>query len=382
MFSLIFLVACAAYVLLDLRLLTGLRNLARLDDPDGNPGYPFVTVLIAARNEETSLPRVLDALLAQDYPRDRLQIVVANDRSADGTGAVLRDYFARHPGRIEFVEVDAVEPGTSPKKNALRLGLARARGEWIAVTDADCTMGPGWLEAMSRLFRADTGMVLGLTAYAEPADGFRTAEGVRALEFVSYGVTAAALVGLGFPVIANANNLAYRRRAFDDAGGYDRHANIVSGDDDFALQEIHATGKWKTRYCPAPSAMVRTHAPATWAMFWEQRKRWASKCMLYRPRQALFLGAIFLFYAVIALLLVAGPWNAQAWILGLVGLGTKTAADYAVMRGGLRLFGLGRLLRHFPGTALLHIPLILAAVVAGGLTGFTWKGQKLSRKAR
>jgi hypothetical protein len=390
MFTILFLGACLAYVLLDLRLMRGLRLLNAGDRPDGrdeggSPGdQPMVTVLVAARDEETNLPRTLDALLAQDWPADKTQIVVVDDRSTDNTAGVLRDYAARFPGRVETVRVTALPEGVSPKKHALAQGLGIARGAWIAVTDADCTMGPRWLSRLACEFTDKTGMVIGFTAYDEPARGFSAAGGARALEFASHGVSAAALVGLGFPVIANANNLAYRRRAFDEAGAFARHGSVVSGDDDFTLQEIHATGRWEIRFCAAPETRVRTTPPETWRHFWEQRKRWAGKCLHYRPPQVAFLLLVFAFYAAIAGLLVAGLFHAGdgcPGLLGLAGLAIKTAADFAVMQRGLKIIGLSPLLRFFPLTAAMHIPLVIGAVIAGSLGSFTWKGQELKRKA-
>jgi hypothetical protein len=55
--------------------------------------------------------------------------------------------------------------------------------------------------------------------------------------------------------------------------------------------------------------------------------------------------------------------------------------DWLVMRNGLQLFGKRELLRHFASAAAVHIPLIIAAVIAGTLVGFTWKGQAHKRKA-
>ncbi|HEX2613299.1 MAG TPA: glycosyltransferase [Fibrobacteria bacterium] len=388
MLGLLFLFACVGYALLDLRLIRGLERLQEGSSRDplepSSVDLPVVTVLVAARDEEANLPRTLDALLAQDWPRDKLQVVVADDRSTDGTAAVLADYVARHPGLVEAVTVTELPPGMSPKKNALARGLDAARGEWIAVTDADCVMGPGWLAALAAEFGGNTGMVLGLTAYEEPPRGFEPAEGTRALEFVSYGIVASGLIGLGFPVMGNANNLAYRRRAFDEAGGFARHGAVVSGDDDFTLQEIHATGKWSVRYCVNPKALVRTAPPENWARFWEQRKRWAGKTVHYRRKQVFFLSLIFAFYASIALLLLAGLFHlgdGSLGLLGLAGLAVKTAADFAVMKKGLELFGLSPLLRFFPFTAALHIPVMVGSFLAGTFGGFTWKGQKMRTKA-
>jgi cellulose synthase/poly-beta-1,6-N-acetylglucosamine synthase-like glycosyltransferase len=380
-------VASILYVLLDLQLIRGLRQLEKKSTPETSRGtadtssFPSITVLIAARNEETNLPKVLEALLGQDYPKEKFQVLVIDDRSEDGTATVLRRYVENYPEQIGFLRVEAVPPGISPKKNALMQGLERAQSEWIATTDADCSMGPRWLSSLAQEFYPDTGMVLGLTAYQEPQKGLSSGFGTQALEFVSYGIVSAALVNLGFPVIANANNLAYRRRAFEEAGAFKRHGSVVSGDDDFILQEIHATGRWKIRYCATPTVLMRTLPPESWRHFWEQRKRWASKCGFYRPRQIAFLVAVFAFYAAIPLLLLGGFWNARWAAIGLSVFGVKTLADFAVMHAGLRIFRLRPLLRFFPFTALLHIPLLLAAVIAGNWSGFTWKGQRMTRKA-
>ena len=126
---------------------------------------------------------------------------------------------------------------------------------------------------------------------------------------------------------------------------------------------------------------MRTAPPDSWNHFWEQRKRWASKCGFYRKEPLMFLVAVFAFYAAVPLLLFAGFWSAHwAW-LGLIVFLIKSLADLAVMRVGLKIFRLNSLLRFFPFTAVLHIPLLLAAVVAGNWGGFTWKGQRLSSRA-
>ncbi len=415
MFTLLFLTACGVYVLLNLWLVRGLRLLraqkndrgpaATAEAAPGGADHPVISVLVAARDEEHNLPRTLTALLAQEWPVDKTQIIIINDRSTDGTAAVLDDFVARHPGRLEVVTVTDLPPGLSPKKHALARGLEIARGEWIAVTDADCIMGPRWLSRLAALWTPgesaaatadkDTtgaapgtadqrvGMVVGPTAYQAPRGDFTPSAGARALEFLSYGVCAAGLLGLGFPVIANANNIAYRREAFDAAGGFARH-NGLSGDDDFILQDIHATGRWSIRYCAHPESRVFTTPPETWAHFWEQRKRWAGKCVYYRVPQLVFLLFIFTFYATIAALLVAGLFglgDGTLGKLGLLGLGLKAGAELLVMREGLSLFNQFSLIRYFPFTALIHIPLVLGATVCGVFGQSTWKGQKLRVKA-
>jgi hypothetical protein len=247
-------------------------------------------------------------------------------------------------------------------------------------------MGPLWVSSLVEEFSEKTGLVLGMTSYYRLSPNGSSSPppfwGTQALEFISYGIVAAALVGLRFPVHGNANNIAYRRKVYDLASGFDGHGRIVSGDDDFLIQSIHALGRWDIRYAVRPESQVQTEPPLTLRQFWEQRKRWASKCGFYKPKQAAFLAAIFLFYSTILTFLVLGPvmGSLGLFLVGLGSWGVKTGMDYLVMRKGLTLFGRKELLSHFTSASLVHIPLIIAAVVAGTLVGFTWKGQIHKRK--
>lgn len=346
--------------------------------------FPHLSILVAARNEANHLPLLLRALLGQDYPADRFDIWIIDDRSSDETPEILKTFADRHPGRVFTRRVQGVPPGISPKKNALALALAEAQGDILVTTDADCLMSPLWLRTLVAHFTPGTGLVLGLTTYTR-TELRNYGETIADLEFASYAFVAAALVGLGFPVTGNANNIAYRREAHADQQKTLRHDHLISGDDDFLLQGIHATGKWGITYMTSPESAVTTAPPDHWRHFWEQRKRWASKCMHYQPRQVIFLSLIFVYFVGILLALPLGWMQAihgwvALWVFGLA-FGIKTLCDYQVMRAASRLFRQEHLMRGFVGAALLHIPLIVSAVVAGSLGSFTWKGQAFKTKA-
>jgi cellulose synthase/poly-beta-1,6-N-acetylglucosamine synthase-like glycosyltransferase len=83
----------------------------------GVADWPMVTVFVPAHNEELVISGMLDALLAQDYPAERLRIVPVNDRSSDRTAEIIDDYVARFPERITPFHRRAGEGG---KAAALR----------------------------------------------------------------------------------------------------------------------------------------------------------------------------------------------------------------------------------------------------------------------
>ncbi|MHC4219101.1 MAG: glycosyltransferase family 2 protein [Planctomycetota bacterium] len=115
---------------------------------DGGPPRPLVSVIIAARNEaadiETTILRVLD------QERVNLEVIAVDDRSTDGTGAVL-DRLADADRRIRVIHLDHLPEGWVGKCHALHVAEGKARGEWILLTDADIRMTP---EVIARAFAA------------------------------------------------------------------------------------------------------------------------------------------------------------------------------------------------------------------------------------
>ncbi|WP_436795761.1 glycosyltransferase family 2 protein [Actinospongicola halichondriae] len=92
---------------------------------------PLVTVLIPARNEEADIERCLRAVLAQDHPHDRMEIVLVDGGSTDGTATVARSIL--ESGDIAWKIVDN-PAGTTPSN--LNAGLAVASGEYLCRVDA------------------------------------------------------------------------------------------------------------------------------------------------------------------------------------------------------------------------------------------------------
>jgi succinoglycan biosynthesis protein ExoA len=90
---------------------------------------PFVTVVMVVRNEAPFMGRALELVLAQDYPRDRMEIIVADGLSDDGTRDVLAEYQARYP----FIQV-VDNPGRIVA-SGLNVAIERAQGELIVRID-------------------------------------------------------------------------------------------------------------------------------------------------------------------------------------------------------------------------------------------------------
>ena len=99
-------------------------------------GAPRVSVLVAAKDEEENIEPCVASFCEQDYPD--FEVVVIDDRSTDQTPAILRGLQSRFEGKLRVVTVKRLRAGWFGKNNAMREGVAVARGQWLCFADADC----------------------------------------------------------------------------------------------------------------------------------------------------------------------------------------------------------------------------------------------------
>ncbi|MHC4441222.1 MAG: glycosyltransferase family 2 protein [Planctomycetota bacterium] len=103
--------------------------------PPDNP--PFVSVLIAAKDEEANIETAVRSMLAQDYPN--FELIAIDDRSSDRTGEILESIKTEQPeGKLQVIHIQKLREGWFGKNNAMREGVERARGQWLCFSDADC----------------------------------------------------------------------------------------------------------------------------------------------------------------------------------------------------------------------------------------------------
>ena len=121
-------------------------QLGQLYSPDP-PSWPALSVVVPARDEARTIEPALASLLAQDYPG--LEVVLVDDRSTDGTSAIIDRLAASNP-QIAAVHVRELPAGWLGKVHALQRGFERARGDFVLFTDADIHFAPVSSGARSR----------------------------------------------------------------------------------------------------------------------------------------------------------------------------------------------------------------------------------------
>jgi cellulose synthase/poly-beta-1,6-N-acetylglucosamine synthase-like glycosyltransferase len=377
--TLFLIILCAsslAYLAATLFLYQGLKRLHTLK-PEPHPALTF-SVVIAAHNEEHNLEDCLKSVLNQTIERNRYEVILVDDRSSDRTGEIAQGFLREYPN-LSVITITKTPPGIAPKKHAVAQGIAQAHSEIIVFTDADCRVLPTWLSTISGHFGPDAGLVQGITSYAYVKGMNRAFFNLQAIDFLSHGVVAAAAIGAHFPLNSNANNLAFRKAAFEAAGGYGAARSVVSGDDDLLLQRISKNKTWKIRFMTDSRGAVETLPAPTWKALFEQRKRWGSKTVHYNARQIFFLSLIFSFYCLLIMCGACCFYTIALLPVFVCMFLIKLFGEALLMMPGTGLFGKKGLRPFIIPASFIQLPLVVCSVVFGVFGKFGWKGRTFKR---
>jgi glycosyltransferase involved in cell wall biosynthesis len=222
--------------------------------------WPFVSVVVPTYNRASVLRRCLEALTAQEYP-GRLEIIVVDDGSTDGTPQVVEEFASRG---VRYLR--QANRGPAAARNR---GIFAAGGEIIAFTDDDCLPPPDWV---SRLVQGylEHPEVAGVGGYLAPPAEMRDnpiAQYERSLGREVYGAGEEEIVA-GFDCPAGGTaNMSYRRQVLEEVGGFDESFLYAAGEDADLKWRICQRGA-RLLYVPVPVTHLQ---PYTWEAFRRQQ---------------------------------------------------------------------------------------------------------------
>ncbi len=328
---------------------------------------PKVSIVTAARNEETNIRSCLESLVSMDYPSKKLEIIVVDDNSTDTTPKIIDEFVSRHPG-ILTLTAQLSKDHLRGKANAIAQGIDRSTGEIILMTDADCTVQRSWVRATVQSFGERTGVVAGLTLL-RPNGWFA---GMQSLDWAYILAVASAAMALKNPLSCIGNNFSFRRSAYDEVGGY--RGTKFSVTEDFALfKAITESGRWEYRYPFEKETLVFSRACSNVPELYRQKRRWGvgGKDM---PISGM---AIMVIAFCMHTLLVMSPFLAINTSLLLSGAFVKIVSDFLLLRIPLLRTEQSEQLKYFALFQFYYILYVIAlpfAVFFGGKV--VWKGRK------
>lgn len=330
-----------------------------------------VSVLIAARNEADNISKTIEAVIAQNYPKELFELIVVDDHSTDDTSLIIASYADRG---VRLIQLNEREKLNSYKKKAISKAIAVAKGELMVATDADCYMGNNWLRSIVTLYeQKGYKLISSPVLYYQEKNYF---ERLQALEFLYLIGLGAASIGVNKPSTCNGANLAYRRDVFYELGGFQGIDDLASGDDELFLHKVAEKYPASIGFCKASEAVVFTEAKENLRAFIRQRKRWASKSTRYKNKAIVALGvSIWLFNVMILLNAILSLFFHKFVYILLFSLFAKIGIELLFLFPLAGFVNRKKLLLNLPLLSILHVFYIIYIGIAGNTGKYYWKGR-------
>ena len=291
---------------------------------------PLVSVVLPIRNEAGHIEACLERLLAQDYPRDRFEVLVVDGRSDDGTRDVVQRVQARHPDAALWL-LDNPQRTVPP---ALNVGIRAARGDVIVRMDGHAVPTADYLSACVGALARSGAANVGGAVVAEGATPFGQAVALATQHPLGAG-DAKHRIGGAAGDVDTVPFGAFRREVFDKVGLFDESL-VRNQDYEFnvrvraAGERVHFDPSIRFAYTP------RGSVGALWTQYL-QYGWWKVETVRRHPGSLRWRQAVPpAFVLGLIVLLLAAPWSAPA-ALGLVAalaayLGAIGLASWRVAR--------------------------------------------------
>jgi cellulose synthase/poly-beta-1,6-N-acetylglucosamine synthase-like glycosyltransferase len=330
-----------------------------------------ISVVVAARNEEKNISNLLKALNSQTYPSQLFEVIIVDDFSTDGTAAEVQPFLC---DRIKMIQPEA-DKERSSKKKAIKTGIDHATGDLMVITDADCIPPDTWVETIASFQQITNAAFIAAPVrfITEPS----LLSVFQSLDFITLQGITAASVEANFHSMCNGANLAYLRKSFYEAGGFDGIDKIASGDDMLLMYKIWKQQPKRVHYLHASEAIVETKAMPTWKHFFQQRIRWSGKATYYSDKRVMIvLFFVYFFNLLFLIILTFCFFNSDYLMILFYYLVGKTIIEFPFVYSVAKFYNRQNLMIYFPFFQPLHILYTIAIGFISQFGTYQWKGRQ------
>lgn len=333
MFEIIFLILVSGYFIISTTLIIGAKkSYPQLPDEK----LPSVSIIVAARNEEKNILACLESLNELIYPEGKLEIIIIDDASTDDTFKLASNFIH---GKKKFRIIHLQENEQSVLKGKVRAmseAIRLSTGEIILTTDADCVVNPLWAKTIVSYYSENVGVVNGFTS--QNVNGAFSA--MQAIDFIYLLFISSGTINFGKPVSCIGNNMSFRKKAYEEVGGFENLTFSVT-EDFLLLNSIYKLKKYNAIYPLNKDSLVISKPASNLVELFRQKKRWAVGGI-----DAPLLGFLLMAWAFLTnLFVLASPLFYSAILIYLIVF--KISIDLFVLYPLHQRLGLQKNLKYF-----------------------------------
>lgn len=323
-----------------------------------------ISIIIAARNEEDNIDSIINNFNSQNYPKEKLELIIVDDHSKDMTSKKANKL------KQNNIKVLLLPDNLYGKKQAIGFGLQYAIGDIILTTDADCSFESNWVNAMSSYFAdKNVKLVAGPVAYSSNVSFFQK---FQSLEFYSLISCGAGAIGIQKPIFCNAANMAYSKdvkKIFNQVSD----SKIASGDDVFLLHYLKKTNTNAIKFALDEKAIVTTSSKENISDYFNQRKRWTAKSASYDDLFTLFVSILVLLVNFSFIYVLFESFYTRNYNFLFIFFAMKFICDYLILKPALVFFKKENLTKWILVFEFFYSLYVIFIVVLSFTTTFKWK---------
>ena len=268
---------------------------------------PYISVIVAIRNGENSLPGLISDLSKQNYSGD-IEFILVDDDSDDATREIITQK-SNLDNRFILESSNNGDPNLKYKKRALDAGIKRAKNEWLLFTDVDCQLSPDWVSEMAKFFDSKIQYIIGFSGVDR---GNNLVTKFQSLDFLMLMIAARGTANWGTPWASSGQNQAYRKSLYNSIGGFSKISKYLQGDDSLFLQLCRKSSDSKIVFVDSFKSRTRARQEKNIKSLFKQRLRWAGDAkIMWKFNPMFFLSMITTYFhaLLLSIMLLIGIFN-------------------------------------------------------------------------
>ena len=335
--------------------------------------FPGISVIVAIRNGQESLPQLIDDLTSQNYIGP-LEFILVDDESTDQTKAIINSTI-KIDNRFKYLSSNQGSSNLLTKKKALDVGINNASHEYLLFSDVDCRIPSSWAKIMSGYFIAGYEYLVGfsLINIKKPNNYISI---FQRIDFLLLMIMCRASNYFGYPLASSGQNQGFTKSLYIRSGGFSKIKSFI-GDDTAFLQHCNNIG-CKSIFIDDQESSITSRKEFKLSKFLFQRIRWVADAnKLWKLNLNFFFILFISFLSFCAFPIIIYNNISNYIFIGMV-VAIKIIVEFLLLYCGTNKLRIKFKLHEFLWWELLHIPYIaITGILSYFVKFFSWKGRRL-----